>query len=141
MTQAEMDLGALDVDAALAAADLDCAPLDDKWPKTLAEAVDVLVADYRRRGYDQESAISEAQRAVLVLAKHQGGRPVYWPRGDALQTALQARQIYLLWNGGRNKEALAERFGLTVRSVERIYAEQYRLGIQRRQGQLFNNEG
>jgi Mor family transcriptional regulator len=131
-----MTLGTIDIDAVLATSNLDHAPLDDKWPQLLAEAVDVLHVDNLRRGMSEGTAIAEAQRAVLVLANHQGGRAIYWPRGDALHIALRDREIYLLWQGGRNKETLARRFGLTYRSVERIYAEQYRLGIKRRQTQL-----
>ena len=141
--QTEMDLGAVDVDAVLigqSSVDLDAESLTDKWPKTLAEAVDVLYAENVRRGMDDSTAISEAQRAVLVLANHQGGRPIYWPRGDALRIALRDRAIYLRWNG-RNKEQLAREYGLIVRTVEKIYAEQYRLGIRRRQGQLFSTAG
>jgi Mor family transcriptional regulator len=138
--QNELNLGKIDIDAVLAQPGLDCEPLDARWPDNLAAAVDVLFTDNLRRGMDEATAIAEARRAVLVLANYQGGRSIYWPRGDDLTIALRDREIYLLWNGGRNKESLAERFGLTVRSVERIYAEQYRLGIKRRQGNLFANK-
>lgn len=144
--QTEMDLGAVDVEALLAgqnAENHDGDLLAEKWPKTLAEAVDVLYADNVRRGMEDAAAIAEAQRAVLVLANHLGGRPVYWPRGDALRIALRDREIYLRAEkvGGRNKEELAREHNLIVRSIEKIIAEQYALGIRRRQGQLFSSKG
>lgn len=141
--QGELDVGEIDVVALLASPPPEGDPLDDKWPQTLAESVDVLFADNLRRGMADDAAIADAQRAVLVLANHIGGRSVYWPRGDALRTALRDREIFLRANrcGGKNKDQLAAEYGLVVRTIERIIAEQYRLGIKRRQGQLFNEEG
>lgn len=111
---------------------------DDRWPTRLAETVDVLVADWERSGLDRAEAIARAQRTVLVIAEHQGGRSLYWPRGDRLHQALRDRQIYLL-HSGRNTHELADRFGVTVRTIERIYAEQRALQIRKRQGRLFTD--
>ncbi|MGO4699825.1 Mor transcription activator family protein [Dyella sp. 2RAB6] len=133
--QTELPLG--EIDGALLAdhiGDLD--PPPEKWAATLASLVDHLADFYRRNGRNDEAAIGEAQKVVALLAHDFGGRPIYLPRGDRLQQALVARQIYLLHNG-RNVEELAERFGYTVRHVQRVYAEQRSIETRKRQSQLF----
>ncbi len=113
---------------------------EHKWASTLAGMVDTFAAFYGRRGRNREDAVQEAQELVAVLAQDFGGRPVYLPRGDRLKQALVAREIYLLHNG-RNVEQLADRFGYTVRHVQRVYAEQRALQIRKRQGRLFGEQG
>jgi Mor family transcriptional regulator len=98
--------------------------------------IDVLTVHYRKHGRAEDEALTEAQQVVALIAQDQGGRPIYLPRGDRLRQALVARQIYHLHNG-RNTEQLADRFGMTVRSVQRIYAEQRALKVQKLQGRLF----
>ena len=109
---------------------------EDKWPAMLATIVDVLTAMWRRDGVDLDEAIPRAQRSALEIAEHQGGRPLYLPRGDRLRQALRDRHIYLL-HRGNNVELLADRFGLTVRHIQRIYAEQRAIQIAKRQRRLF----
>lgn len=133
--QTELPLG--EIDGALLAdhiGDLDLP--SEKWAATLAALVDHLTDFYRRNGRSDEAAVGEAQKVVALLAYDFGGRPIYLPRGDRLQQALIARQIYLLHNG-RNVEELAERFGYTVRHVQRVYAEQRSIEIRKRQSNLF----
>jgi len=133
--QTELPLG--EIDGALLAdhiGDLDLPT--EKWAATLAGLVDHLADFYRRNGRDDDAAVGEAQKVVALLAHDFGGRPIYLPRGDRLQQALIARQIYLLHNG-RNVEELAERFGYTVRHVQRVYAEQRSIEIRKRQTSLF----
>lgn len=109
---------------------------DEKWPSSLATIVDVLTAMWEREGKGLDDAIRHAQQAALAIAEHQGGRPVYLPRGDRLRQALRDRHIYLL-HRGNNADALAERFGLTLRHIQRIYAEQRAIQIAQRQPRLF----
>ena len=131
-------LAGIDIDAVHAAPGHEVDPLDDKWPQRLAEWVDVLAADAERRGAGIDEAIRSAQRAVLLIANHEGGRQVYLPRGEALRLALRDREIFLRSSacGGRNKDALAREHGLSTRAIEVINARQYQLGIARRQGRL-----
>jgi Mor family transcriptional regulator len=138
--QNEFDLGDIDTSALMAQSGDDLGPLEDKWPTTLAEMVDVLVARNRAKGMTEDAAIIEAQEVIIVIGQYCGARQIYLPRGDSLKEALIARQIYLL-HRGNNTEELADRFGFSVRWVQRIYAEQRRIQIRRRQGQLFNQEG
>ncbi len=109
---------------------------DEKWPAALATIVDVLADLWQRDGVPADEAIDRARRSALTIADYQGGRPLYLPRGERLQVALRDRQIYLL-HRGNNVEALARRFGLTTRHIERIYAEQRAIQIARRQARLF----
>jgi Mor family transcriptional regulator len=113
---------------------------DDKWPVTLAEMVDVLVATYVKRGREHDAAIAEARWIVITIANYQGGRPVYLPRGDRLLTALRNREIYLK-HRGNNTDGLAQEYGLTTRQIQSIIAEQYALQVRKRQGKLFPTEG
>jgi Mor family transcriptional regulator len=131
--QAEMPLGEVGLSGALAAG---LEPPAEKWARTLAEMVDVLAADRRRRGEDEDVALADAQHTVLVLAEYQGGRQYYLPRGAALRNALRDRVIYHQAKRG-NIDTLAERYGITTRRVEQIVAEQHAIQVRSRQGQLF----
>lgn len=134
--QAELDCGEVSLSELMEHADV--AVSSDKWPAALAEMVDVLANEFERDGEDREAATLRAQRVVLVLAEYQGGRPCYLPRGDRLRQALRDRLIYRL-HSGDNGEALADRFGLTLRHIQRIYAEQRALHIRKRQARLFSD--
>lgn len=137
MAQTELPLGDVDTQDLLEHLDELDLP-EHKWGSSLARMIDVLTAYYRRHGRSEEGAIDEAQQVVAVIAHDQGGRNLYLPRGNSLQAAMTARKIYLLHNG-RNTEELAERFGMTVRHVQRIYAEQRALHIRKLQGSLFTD--
>lgn len=135
-TSGELDLGEVDMADVLANGEF-AAPAD-KWPQTLAEMVDVLVDDFERSGQESDAAIEHAQHIVMLLAEYQGGRPIYMPRGDRLRQALRDRSIYLMHRGD-NVEQLADRFGLTVRHIQRVYCEQRAIQIRKRQGRLFDD--
>lgn len=108
----------------------------DKWVPTLARMVDLYTDFLRKHGRSDDDAVNEAQQLVALLARDQGGRPLYLPRGDRLQQALVARQIFHL-HRGNNVDELADRFGYTVRHVQRIYAEQRALHVRKVQPDLF----
>jgi Mor family transcriptional regulator len=75
---------------------------------------------------------------VAALAEYLGARPIYLPRGDALKTALLHQSIWHEWDGrSETKWALAKRHKMSVRSIERIIAEQAALHRDRFQGKLF----
>lgn len=136
--QIELDCGEVSVADMLAHADE--APPRAKWAGRVAEMVDVLHDDnVRHHRMAPDEALEHAQRTVLVLAGYFGGRPIYMPRGDALATALRDRAIYIEYHGS-NKEQLAARYGLTVRTIERIYVEQRALAVSKRQARLFESE-
>lgn len=111
-----------------------------KWSKTLAEYVQVLEALYQRRGMPADEAFRLAADSVLELAEFRGGRAEYLPRGDALRTAIKHAEIFRRING-RNFEAIADEFQLTVIQVYRIYREQRALHRAKIQGSLFQPTG
>lgn len=104
-----------------------------RWPRQLADLVDVTAAVFRRRGRTADEAVEEAREVVLALAVYFGGRPVYLPKGAALEAALLHAQIWHSFNG-RNTDELAERHGLTVRQVQKVLKQQmkYRRGLRQR---------
>lgn len=111
-----------------------------RWPQQLANLVDVLVALYRRRGRDADSAESEAREVVLAIALYCGKRPLYLPGGEQLEKALLHASIWHAFNG-RNGYELAEQHNLTLRQVQSIIAQQMRYRRGLRQGALPFNQG
>ncbi len=117
----------------------DPADLAARWPKTLAESVDVVAAGLERHGLSEAEAIELAQIAMLEIATLHGGRPFYLPRGDRLKEALRDRAM---WKNFPHKtvEQLADESGLTVRRVQQILAEQRKLVTRRIQPSLFGDD-
>jgi Mor family transcriptional regulator len=108
----------------------------ENWPTLLAELVDVLRATFQRRGRDEQQAIADAQHAAAAIGEYLGGRQCYLPRGDRLRDALRDRRVFLEYKGV-NKAELAQRYGLTERRIEQIYAEQRAIHVRRIQPDLF----
>lgn len=111
---------------------------DKRWPRTLAEYIDVLRATFRRLGASEEQALDYAEQGVLALGQYCGGRQGYLPTGERLQTAVRDRRLYLEYNG-RNKAELARRYGITERRMEQIAAEQKAIHVRKLQGRLFED--
>lgn len=105
------------------------------WPKNLAEMLDVSVAVLRREGLDDERAEELARRVVIAQARLIRGRAVYFPGGEALELALRNDEIFRAARRG-NKDAMARKYNLTPRSIERIIREQTLLHRARMQPQL-----
>lgn len=111
------------------------ARLRGNWPKNLADMVDVAVAVLRRAGIDEERAEELARLVVIGQARLVGGRALYFPAGDALELALRDDEIYRASRRG-NTDALARKYNLTPRSIERIVHNQTLLHRARIQPQL-----
>lgn len=109
----------------------------EKWARSLVESIEVMEATYRRAGVDAGEAFRLASLGVRALAEFRGGRQVYWPRGDALVTALRDAEIYRQANRS-NIERLAAEHGLVVSQIYRICRQQRALHIRRVQGRLFD---
>jgi Mor family transcriptional regulator len=107
-----------------------------KWPKTLADLVSVIEAGHLRAGDAPELAQNRAFITVRALSRYAGGRQLYMPKGDVLERALRARQIWGKYKGN-NIDDLANEFDLTVSQVYSIIAEQRELHRQRIQPSLF----
>lgn len=110
---------------------------EHRWPKAMAEFIDVLAASALRSKLvaNEAEAQKYARWCVLTLGKHFGGRQVYLPKGDHLDKALRDNQIWHEFNG-KNHEALAEKYRLTVVGIYRIIATQRQLHINRIQPKL-----
>ena len=110
--------------------------LTAKWPKALAELVDVLACELVRGGMEQDLAKAQARKLALVQAHYMGGRAYYIPTGDHLKAALRDRAIWDEFNG-RNIDALARKHGLSVPQTYAVVAEQRLLARRRLQPELF----
>lgn len=110
-----------------------------RWPQTLADLVDVTEAALTKAQLvPADEAKQAARHIVAALAYHLGAQPIYLPRGDALKTALQHVAIWHAWDGrAGTKYALARQYNMSVRSIERVIAEQAALHRDRFQGSLF----
>lgn len=113
---------------------------ETKWAPQLANAVKVLEAMHLRQGREADEALELACDAVLALAQYQGGRVIYWPRGDRLKIALRDARIHSRWQRGVSIEQLAGYYGLTDIHVYRIVSQQRELHLRKTQGRLFSNQ-
>lgn len=104
-------------------AHLDDPEIRHKWPQALAGFLDVATDGLIRSGREKADATNAAIIAVRSLARYQGGRMFYLPKGDALEKALRDYQI---WNEfrGRNQDELATKYRLTVVQIYSILREQ-----------------
>lgn len=112
-----------------------------RWPKQLADMVDVLAEHFqRRRKMPGEAAAEEATQVVTVLAHYFGGRLTYLPRDEKLRTAMRDNLIWLAFNG-RNVQALAHQHQLTEAQIYNIIKKQRKLHTSKVQPDLFEGEG
>lgn len=115
------------------------AELTAKWPKALAELVDVLACELGRSGMAADKALAQARKLALVQAHYMGGRAYYIPTGDHLKAALRDRAIWDEFNG-RNIDQLARKHGLSVPQTYAVVAEQRQLQRSRIQLRLFDEQ-
>ncbi|MFQ2629846.1 Mor transcription activator family protein [Aeromonas caviae] len=112
--------------------------LTAKWPKALAELVDVLASELGRGGMAADKALAQARKLALVQAHYMGGRAYYIPTGDHLKAALRDRAIWDEFNG-RNIDTLARRYKLSAPQIYAIISFQRKLQLASRQQQLFSD--
>ncbi|MGS3174514.1 Mor transcription activator family protein [Aeromonas sanarellii] len=115
------------------------AELTAKWPKALAELVDVLACELGRGGMAVDKALAQARKLALVQAHYMGGRAYYIPTGEHLKAALRDRAIWDEFNG-RNIDQLARKHGLSVPQTYAVVAEQRQLQRSRSQLRLFDEQ-
>ena len=107
------------------------------WPKTLTEFIDVTMSILTHRfKLDESQARRQAQEIIVALSNHIGGRQIYFPRSDKLETAIRDNFIYREFNGV-NHQDLADKNKLTKQQVYNIIAQQRKLHTNRLQPQLF----
>ncbi|MFM1647623.1 Mor transcription activator family protein [Aeromonas salmonicida] len=110
--------------------------LTAKWPKALAELVDVLACELVRGGMVPDLAKAQARKLALVQAHYMGGRAYYIPTGDHLKAALRDRAIWDEFNG-RNIDVLARRYKLSAPQIYAIISSQRKIQLECRQQRLF----
>jgi len=108
-----------------------------KLSRNLSDMIDKQAAAFMRMGHDVTTAGHLAMTGVLALAELMGGKSWYFPNAAALREELRDIEIYRRFNG-RNLEALAREYRVTLRQMYRIISEQRRAVNARRQGQLFD---
>ena len=108
----------------------------DKWPKLLAEMLDVVEAGFVRDGMPPIDAARLARRAMLLLARYHGGHSFYLPAGDEIERALRDDAIFR--DLGRiPADALARDHKLSEVRIYQIYREQKSLRLKAIQPGLF----
>ncbi len=109
----------------------------DRWPKVMAELVDVFRAEALRHkmAATEEAADKLARWLVLTLGGYFGGRPMYLPKGDKLEIALRDTHIWQEFSGN-NVPELAVKFKLTTVRIYDILAQQRTLHRAKVQPQL-----
>jgi len=107
-----------------------------KWPLRLLELADVVEAEILRHQAKPGTPREQAERLVVLIAQHMGGRPFYLPRGDDLVRMLRNRRIWRDFRGN-NHEILADREGLTLPQIYKIVGEMKALEKRKRQPGLF----
>jgi len=107
-----------------------------KLSQNLSEMIDKQAAAFMRAGHDVTTAGHLAQVGVLALAELMGGKSWYFPNAADMREELRDIEIYRRFNG-RNLEALAREYRVTLRQMYRIITKQRAAENARRQGQLF----
>lgn len=107
--------------------------LRNKWPQTLADLLDVIAVELERVKVDNATLI--ASKLAVCIAHYLGGRAVYLPTGEALNSALRDYDIYANWRG--NIDGLIDKYGLTQSHIYSILRQQRQLHRRRYQMDLF----
>lgn len=110
---------------------------NQKWPERLAEFHDVIEHYFKEVvKLEKTDAHKHADGVTTVIAKHFGGRPFYMPKGKSLTRSLRNQEIFKKFNG-RNQDALAEEYDLSVAQIYDIVNKQYKLRHKKLQPPLF----
>lgn len=112
------------------------AELTAKWPKALAELVDVLACELGRGGMAADKALAQARKLALVQAHYMGGRAYYIPTGDHLKAALRDRAIWDEFTGS-NIDLLSRKYNLSVPQLYTVIATQRKIQREKIQQRLF----
>ena len=101
-------------------------PPRGKWPKLLADMVDVVEVALKREKIPDDSVEKLARATVAALSTYFGGRVMYIPTGVRLRLALRDASIYRAL-GHEALDDIAKKHGITVNRAYQICAEQREL--------------
>ncbi|WP_299734031.1 Mor transcription activator family protein [uncultured Endozoicomonas sp.] len=106
------------------------------WPGDLVELADVIRAQLKREGVDDEAIYRQAERVLLAMAFLCGGRNYYLPKGERIKNALRNKRIYDAFKGNNHRD-LARQFRLSEQKIYEVLREQMQLHRNRVQHNLF----
>ena len=109
------------------------------WPGDLVELSDVILAELKRNGVDDEERYRLMDKVLLAMAFLCGGRNYYLPQGERIKMQLRNKRIYDQFDG-RNVRELARSFDLTPQQVYGVIREQRQLHRARIQHNLFPDQ-
>lgn len=117
---------------------LDEEALHDKhyWPGDLLELSEVIHAQLKREGVEDENCYRQIERVLLAMSFLCGGRNYYLPKGERIKNALRNKRVYDEFTG-RNVRELASRYHLSEVKIYQILREQRQLLRDRVQPGLF----
>lgn len=94
------------------------------WPQTLLHLAEIIDKELKRQGLiDDDAGEMPALCVALAIADPYGGTQYYIPVCDKVQASIRNAQIWREYTG-RNREELAARYGLTIRQIQTIVAEE-----------------
>ena len=96
------------------------------WPGDLVELCDVIRAQMKREGVEDESAYRMMERVLLGMSFLCGGRNYYLPNSQRVRNALRDKRIYDSFNG-RNHRELACRYKLCEQKIYSVINAQRKL--------------
>nr|WP_067289822.1 Mor transcription activator family protein [Marinobacterium profundum] len=109
-----------------------------KWPKDLANLIDIYQAAMQRRGYSANEARSIAHTLMAEQSMYCGGRHVYIPKGDRFRQAVRDVELFRDWHDrGIVPDDLASHYKISTQHVYRIIKEQRGLHMKKVQPELF----
>ena len=109
----------------------------DYWPGDLVELCDVIRAQMKREGVEDESAYRMMERVLLGMSFLCGGRNYYLPNGQRIRNALRDKRIYDEFNG-RNQRELSRRYKLCEQKIYSVIRAQRNLHRNRAQPDLLH---
>lgn len=109
-----------------------------KWPRDLANLIDIYDAALKRMGVDDDQARRIAHTLLAEQSMYCGGRHIYMPKGDRFKQAVRDVELFRDWHDrGIVPDELATRYKLSTQHVYRIINEQRRIHLRKVQPELF----
>ncbi len=92
-----------------------------QWARDYCAIADVYSNTLQRLGYEQEVADKLSNTLLAELTQYCGGRHIYFPKRDRLNSTLRDDALYQDWSQhGLKPSALAEKYGISKTHVYRL---------------------
>ena len=105
------------------------------WPKALCDLSDFVHAQLVNSGVTEKQQIRLADKILVAMAIHSGGRGFYLPNAKATKDFIRNRRIYRAFTG-HNHKALAAQYKMSEMRIYQIIKEQREAEIARIQPDL-----